>query len=222
VLGREPAANDSCGDGNRTHLDPETERVRAIYDRNARKYDRDNGRSVREGRAWLAGQARGETLEVGCGTGRTLEFYPPDVRLTGIEISSGMLSIARERAASIGIAVDLRLGDARALPFPDASFDTVAFSFSLCTISEPDKAVGEAVRVLRPRGRLVALEHVRSPIAIVRFVERLVEPLTVRFSGDHLLREPIDLVTAHRLEIVSVDRFRLGVFERLVATKPGT
>jgi ubiquinone/menaquinone biosynthesis C-methylase UbiE len=164
-------------------------------------------------------------LEVACGTGivtrRPLRRLAGQGTLVATDLNQAMLDWAATRLPS-DPRLTLRAADAQALPFADASFDTVAFSFSLCTITEPEVAVAEAVRVLRPIGRLVALEHVRSPITIVRIVERLVEPLTIRSSGDHLLREPVDLVTAQGLEIVSVERFRLGVFERLVATKPGS
>ena len=200
--------------------DRETARVRAVYDKSARKYDRSSTKLPGGGRTWLARQVRGQTLEVGFGTGRNLEVYPADLPLTSVELSPAMLEIARARAAQLGRPVDLRLGDAQALPFADASFDTVVFCLSLCTIPDAAGAFGEGVRVLRPGGRIVALEHVRSPNRIVRLVERLAEPITVRFQADHLLREPLDLATAQGMQIVSVERFWLGLVERLVAEKP--
>ena len=197
--------------------DTETERIRRIYDRRAATVPSARGNA---NLSWLCGGVDGETLEVGIGRGRTLAFYPPDVRLTGIELSDVALEIARRRALELGIPAILRQGDAAALPYPDEHFDTVVFSFVLCTIPDDRLAVAEAVRVLRPGGRLLLVEHVRSPNLIVRTIERLVEPLTLRRMGDHLLREPLDHLLAEGLEIELLERHWLGVVERIAARKP--
>ena len=116
----------------------ETERVRRLQDKAAPKYDRTMGRWERVlfggGREWVCSQARGDVLEIAIGTGRNLPHYPADVRLTAIELSPEMLNIARKRAADLGREVDLRKGNAEALPFDDGSFDTVICTFALCTI----------------------------------------------------------------------------------------
>lgn len=197
--------------------DTETERIRHIYDRRAATAPSAKGDANLR---WLCGQAEGETLEIGIGRGRTLPFYPPDVRLTGIELSDVALEIARRRARELGVVATLRQGDAVALPYPDEHFDTVAFSFTLCTIPDDRRAVAEAVRVLRPGGRLLLVEHVRSPNLILRTIERLVEPITLRRMGDHLLREPLDHVLAEGLEVELLERRWLGVVERIAARKP--
>jgi ubiquinone/menaquinone biosynthesis C-methylase UbiE len=197
--------------------DAETGRIRRIYDRWAATAPSARGEANLR---WLCGQAEGETLEVGIGQGRTLAFYPPDVRLTGIELSDVALEIARRRASELGISAILRQGDAAALPYPDAHFDTVVFSFVLCTIPDDRRAVAEAVRVLRPGCRLLLVEHVRSPNPIVRTIERLIEPITLRRMGDHLLREPLDHLLAEGLEIELLERRWLGVVERIIARKP--
>lgn len=199
-----------------TH-DAETERIRRIYDRRAARAPS----TKRDGNLqWLCGQAEGETLEIGMGSGRTLPFYPPDVHLTGIELSDVALEIARRRARELGLNATLRQGDAAAVPYPDEHFDTVVFSFVLCTIPDDRRAVAEAVRVLRPGGRLLLVEHVRSPNLILRTIERLVEPITLRRMGDHLLREPLDHLLAEGLDIELLERRWLGVVERIAARKP--
>ncbi|HLL57544.1 MAG TPA: class I SAM-dependent methyltransferase [Rubrobacteraceae bacterium] len=140
-----------------------TERVRRHYDRSAGSYDRIIAWAEKAffgtGREWVCSRARGEVLEVAVGTGRNLPFYPKDTRLTGIELSPKMLAIARRRASESGIEADLRVGDAHELPFPDASFDTVTATLALCTIPDDRQAVTEAVRVLRPGGRLLQEEQ---------------------------------------------------------------
>jgi ubiquinone/menaquinone biosynthesis C-methylase UbiE len=207
--------------------DPERarEKVRRHYDRTAGSYDRLIASAERllfaGGREWVCSRARGEVLEIAVGTGRNLPFYGPDARLTGIELSEGMIAIARRRARDLGVAADLRLGDAEDLPFPDASFDCVVATLALCTIPDDRRAVREAARVLRPGGSLLLLEHVRSPVPAVRLAQRLLEPITLLLEGDHLLREPADGVRAAGLRIERLERSKLGLVERLAAEKPG-
>lgn len=196
--------------------DSESERIRRIYDRRATAPPPRKDANLR----WLCERAEGETLEIGIGQGRTLPFYPRDVHLTGIELSGIALAAARRRADALGMHSTLRLGDASALPYPDCHFDTVVFCFVLCTVPDDRRAVAEAVRVLRPGGRLLLLEHVRSPNRIVRLLERLLEPIEVRRMADHLLREPLEHVLAEGLEVETLERSWFGVVEKIAARKP--
>jgi ubiquinone/menaquinone biosynthesis C-methylase UbiE len=202
----------------------ETERVLGLYEKEAGKYDREMNFFDRllfaGGREWVCSQAAGDVLEIGIGTGRNLPHYRADVSLIGIELSPAMLEIARARARELGREVDLRVGDAQALGFPDDSFDAVVCTLSLCTIPDDRAAVAEARRVLRPGGRFLLLEHVRSPVLPVRLGQRLLDPLAVRFEADHLLREPLEHLRAERFEVERCERSKLGIVERVVARKP--
>ena len=171
------------------------------------------------GREWVCGETSGDVLEIAIGTGRNLPHYPDGVRLTAIELSPAMLEIARARARELGRDADLRLGDAQALDFPDDSFDTVVCTLSRCTIPDERAAVAEVRRVLRPGGRFLLLEHVRSPLLAVRVGQRLLEPLFVRLEADHLLREPLDQLRAEGFEIERLERSKLGIVERVAARK---
>jgi ubiquinone/menaquinone biosynthesis C-methylase UbiE len=159
-------------------------------------------------------------LEIAIGTGRNMPSYPRPARVTGVELSSEMLALARTRAADLGVDVDLRSGDAQQLDFADASFDTVLITFALCTIPDDRAAAAEAFRVLRPGGRLVAVEHVRSPAPVIRGIQRVLDPLSVRFGADHLTREPLDYLADVGFEIEDVLRSKWGIVERLSAKKP--
>jgi ubiquinone/menaquinone biosynthesis C-methylase UbiE len=202
----------------------ETERVRRVYVKGSSSYDRQMSFFERilfgDGRAWVCSQARGRVLELAAGTGRNLPFYPPEVEITGIELSPEMLAIGRERAQELGHPAVLQLGDAQALEFPDESFDTVTCTLGFCTIPDTSRAAAEALRVLRPGGQLLMMEHVRSPVSIVRGGQRLLEPLTLRFEADHLLREPLDYLPEVGFEIDEVKRSKWGIVERLRAHKP--
>ncbi len=202
----------------------ETTRVRRLYDELAGRYDRVIGLPEKAlfggGREWVCSRARGDVLEIAVGTCRNLSFYPPDARLTGVELSPAMLDVARDRARELGREIDLRVADAQALDFPDECFDTVVATLALCTIPDDRRAVAEAKRVLRPGGRFLLLEHVRSPLLPVRVVQRLLEPLFVRFQADHLLREPLDAVRAENFVVEALMRSKRGLVERLAARKP--
>lgn len=202
----------------------EKDRIRGLYEKEAPKYDRSMGfwdRALFAGtREWACSHADGDVLEVAVGTGRNLAHYGGDVHLTGIEFSPAMLEIAKSRAEELGIQADLRLGDAEQLDFPDASFDTVLCTFALCTIPDDGQAVREMHRVLRPAGKLVLVEHVRSPNPVVRGAQRALEPLTLRFEGDHLLREPLEHVRSAGFAVEELVRSKLGIVERLLAAKP--
>jgi len=202
-----------------------TDQVRALYDGIAPRYDRALGLMERalfgDGRAWVCGQAVGDVLEIAVGTGRNLPFYPAGIRLTGIDISPAMLEIARHTAASLGVAADLRVGDAQALEFADAGFDTVVITLGLCTIPDHTRAIAEAARVLRPGGRLLLLEHVRSAVGPLRLLQRLAEPVTSRWLGDHLLREPVAHLGTAGFVVERVERSRAGAVERVSARRTG-
>jgi ubiquinone/menaquinone biosynthesis C-methylase UbiE len=207
-----------------TDSDRETKRVKRHYDEEASRYDKVIDLPEKllfgDGRSWVCSQARGDVLEIAVGTGRNLPYYPQNVRIVGIELSPAMLEIAGRRAQELGRSADLQLGDAQALDFSDERFDTVVCTLSLCTIPDERKAVAEAKRVLRPGGRLLLLEHVRSPLPpVVRAIQRILDPLFVRFQADHLLREPLDHVKAEGLAVERIERSKWGVVERLAARK---
>lgn len=202
----------------------ETERIRQLYDKDAPNYDRQIGLFERllftGGREWACSQASGDVLELAVGTGRNLPRYRPDVRLRGIELSPAMFEIARARARDARCRVDLQLGDAQALDFPDESFDTVVCTLSLCTIPDDRAAVAEVRRVLRPGGRFLLLEHVRSTHLLIRAGQRLLDPLAVRFEGDHIVREPLKHLQAEHFVVESVHQSKLGIVQRIQAHKP--
>ena len=201
----------------------EIKRVREIFDATAAQYDKGMAFNEKlffgDGRAWACSQAHGQVLELAIGTGLNLPFYPADIELTGIEISPAMLEVARRRARSLGRQVELVVGDAQALPFPDQHFDTVVCTIALCSIPDERQAVAEAWRVLRQGGCFVGLEHVRSPNIIIRGIERLLEPYTLRTQADHLLREPVETLQEVGFSIEYLKRQKLGIVERLIARR---
>jgi ubiquinone/menaquinone biosynthesis C-methylase UbiE len=207
---------------------PQTDdRIRRAYRKQAPRYDRAMRLTSRifdieGGRRWACGGARGETLEIGIGTGFNLPLYSPDVELTAIDLTPEMLERARARATDIGRSVDLQEGDATRLAFADASFDTVISTLTLCTIPSPEAAVREAWRVCRPGGELRFFEHGRGSDRLSVFIERLLEPLTLRIEADRLLLEPDRVFADAGVPATVVARTNRGVFWRVLAQRPPT
>ncbi|MEJ2577858.1 MAG: class I SAM-dependent methyltransferase [Kineosporiaceae bacterium] len=199
-------------------------RLRRLWDRQAADYDEKlawvERRYLAATRPWLCGRATGEVLEVGVGTGLNLPHYPARVQLTGVELSEGMLGQARRRAADLGRPADLRQGDAHALPFPDARFDSVLCSFALCGITDPPRALAEMVRVLRPGGLLLLADHVMSTAWPVRWAQATRDLVSIPLYGEHWRHRSLPHVHRLGLPVEEHERFSLGIIERLVARRP--
>ncbi len=203
----------------------ENARRRRAWDKQASRYDKQIGwwesRVLgRDNREWAGQRARGEVLDVAVGTGLNLGFYDAGLRVTGIDLSPAMLAIARRRAADLNRDVELCEGDAHHLPFDDASFDTVVCTFSLCNIPDLHQAVSEMRRVLRPAGRLILVDHVRSTVTPIYWLQKGIEAVSVRIDGDRMTRRPAEVVEQAGFEVVERERFRWGIVERVVAVKP--
>jgi len=203
-----------------------TARWHRYWDKKSRNYDKEmkffDRHLFGDSRTWACGQANGKVLEVAIGTGLNLEAYPQDITLTGIDWSGAMLDIARSRATEVGRTATLQQADAHELPFDDTSFDTVVCTFGLCAIPDDTQAISEMTRVLRPGGRLILVDHIESSSRVARGVQRFLEIFTVPLGGEHFLRRPLNQVRASGLDVEQVQRFKLGLVERLVARKPAT
>ncbi len=202
-----------------------TAQQRRVWDASAPHYDQQMDfveRLLGSGdREWLGERATGRVLEVAIGTGRSLPFYTAATSLTGVDLSPEMLAVARRRAEARGLPVDLREGDASALPVEDASYDTVLCALSLCTIPDAAAAVAEMTRALVPGGRLLLLDHVGSTWPPIYALQWLFERISIRAAGEHYTRRPLLLVEAAGLEVVETRRLKFGVMERVHAVKPG-
>ncbi|WP_426625728.1 class I SAM-dependent methyltransferase [Leifsonia sp. McL0607] len=202
----------------------ETRRQQRAWRRQAASYDRKVERAERTmldgSREWVAARATGRVLEVAVGTGRSLPYYPSGIELVGIDLSPEMLAIARTRAAETGVGDELRQGDAEALPFADASFDTVVCALALCSIPRPEVALAEMARVVVPGDSVVLVDHTRSDRAVVFVGQWLIERFTIPTQGEHLTRRHRGEVEAVGLEVVEHERLRSGAVERIRATRP--
>lgn len=130
-------------------------------------------------------RAQGRVLEVGIGTGLNMPYYDKTrvSRITGLDPALELQPLARERIAQAGLEVELLGLSADAIPRPDASFDTVLMTYTLCTIPEPLAALHELRRVLVPGGQLLFCEHGRAPDPSVRRWQDRLQPLWGRLAG---------------------------------------
>lgn len=137
----------------------------------------------------LLGAATGRVLEIGAGTGANARHYPVSPRVVLAEPHAAMLA----RAPAVGAR--RVVAPAELLPFPSASFDTVVSTLVLCTVQDPGAALSETRRVLRPGGRLLLLEHVRSQDARAAAIQSRLTPSWSRIArGCHLNRDTLRAV----------------------------
>lgn len=163
---------------------------------------------LRPERARWVPLARGVVLEVGVGSGLNLPIYSREVRkLYALDPSEELLRMARSRAARAAFSVEFLCRPAEAIPLADGSVDDVVTTWTLCTIPDPVAALQELRRVLRPGGRLIFIEHGRSPDpSVVRWQDRLT-PLWRRVAGGCHLNRPIDrLLRSGGFEVLEVNR----------------
>ena len=153
---------------------------------------------MRRRRSTLLGDAHGRVVEIGAGTGLNIAHYPEEVaELVLIEPEPGMrrrLSRRVERHGRVARIVDAR---AERLPLADASVDTVVSTLALCTVDEPETALREIARVLRPDGQLLFIEHVRaSSRFLAACQDKLLQPWR-SFAGGCLCNRPtVELMRA--------------------------
>jgi phosphatidylethanolamine/phosphatidyl-N-methylethanolamine N-methyltransferase len=127
--------------------------------------------------------AGSEVLEVGVGTGASLPAYPSDVRVTGIDLSAEMLAVAEKKIQQQQWShIEVGRGNAEELDFADASFDCVTSFHTISVVSRPDRMMEEIVRVLRPGGQVLVINHFRSPRPWLANMIDQADPLTRRFG----------------------------------------
>ncbi len=162
----------------------------------------------------------GEILEIGFGTGLNLEHYPERVRrLTAVDPGVGMSRLARQRIERGRIDVDLRVQSAEELPFEDGRFDCVVSTWTLCSIRDARRAIGEIGRVLRPGGRYVFLEHGLGEDPGVQQWQRSLTPLQRRLADGCRLDVYIEaLMRKGPFREVRVERFLLESTPRIVGS----
>lgn len=149
-------------------------------------------KSFRRQRAIVVPRASGNVLEIGIGTGLNLAYYDPEQvsSIVGVDPSESMHRLARRRRRTAGVPVTLVAVPAERMPFPDASFDSVVSTYTLCSVSDPSAVLREIRRVLAPGGRFLFSEHGLSPEGHVAKWQYRMQPYWERVAGGcHLDRD---------------------------------
>ncbi len=153
-------------------------------------------------------------LDIGVGTGLALRSYPSHARVTGIDLSEGMLRRARRRVLQDQMNwVNLTLGNALELPFPEQTFDHVLLSHVVTVVSDPVRLIEETRRVTKPGGQIVVINHFRSSNRLIGMIEKWLCPLCqhLGWRSDLCLRELLEqtgLEVDFRYKLDHVDLFQ--------------
>lgn len=174
----------------------------ALYDHLNAGYERTVMRPRRE---QLLADAHGTVLELGAGTGANLDLYPRSLDLMLTEPDPHMRRRLEARLGEAGRAVPVVAAPAERLPVTDDSVDTVVATLVFCSVGDPDRALAEVRRVLRPGGRLLFLEHVRSDNpATARWQDRLT-PVSRRVAGGcHPNRDALAAIRRAGFQVVEL------------------
>lgn len=186
-----------------------------VYDRGFKATEEAGLREVR--RQALAA-ASGRTVDIGAGTGANLPLFPPTVsELVLVEPDPHMLRKLRPRLGEASVPAEAIEAGAEALPFEDASFDTVVFTLVLCTVPDPTRSLAEAARVLKPGGKLLFVEHVRAEDpGLARWQDRLERPWRFLADGCHCNRDTASLIEAGQFEQLRLEHGELSKMPPLV------
>lgn len=149
--------------------------------------------AIAKARSRIVPRASGNVLELGCGGGMNLDHYDRAriTRLAGVDPSAQLLETARAKARARGFDADFRAGVAEALPFADASFDTVLTTFTLCSVQDPSAVFAEMRRVLKPGGSILFLEHGAAPDDGPARWQKRIEPVWKTIAGGCHLTRPV-------------------------------
>ena len=172
-------------------------------------------------RLWERVPPGSRVLEVGVGTGKNIRWHPPGVSVTAIDFSPRMLAQAVPQAGLHDPSPELALMDAQALGLADGSFDAAVSTCVFCSVPDPVLGLREVRRVLRPDGRLLLLEHVRSGLPVVGRVMDLCNPIVVGMQGVNINRNTVENVERAGFHILEVEDLLLDIVKLIVA-EPAT
>jgi phosphatidylethanolamine/phosphatidyl-N-methylethanolamine N-methyltransferase len=204
--------------------DKATDQTRSRYNRVAPLYDLMEVPVERwafsRWRTRLWSQVEGKRiLEVGVGTGKNIPYYPEGLQVTAVDLSEEMLARARRRAQKLGVEVDLRQMDAQRLEFPDAVFDAALATFVFCSVPDPVAGLRELIRVVKPGGQVLLLEHVRVDKLAIGTAMDVLDPLVVRMMGAHINRCTAENVRKAGLEIERIEELAPGGLVKLIVAR---
>jgi ubiquinone/menaquinone biosynthesis C-methylase UbiE len=170
------------------------------------------GRVFSRQRRKLVPRASGRVLEIGIGAGHNLAFYDPAKveSVVGIDPSPELRALADAAPRAEGLRVEIAAGAGEALPYPDASFDTIVCTYTLCSVAAVGRVLAEARRVLKPGGSYLFCEHGLAPDQDVARWQKRLDPLWKRLAGNcHLSRPVGETIAANGFVIEDIETMYL-------------
>src|SRR5699024_5078769 len=164
----------------------------------------------------LLEKLHGNVLEVGVGTGANLTYYPTDVHVTGIDFSPKMLTKAYAKVNKSKPKIVLREMDVQQMDFPDNTFDLVVSTCVFCSVPDPIQGFKEIRRVVKPEGKILMLEHMRSESYFAGIILDLINPLTVRIIGANVHRNTIKNIENAGLNIEKQSFLMTSIMRKLI------
>lgn len=156
----------------------------------------------------IAGEATGVVLEIGFGSGLNLPYYSNINKLFALDPSRELYDLARENIAKAMFPVEYIQASAESIPFSDNSLDSVVSTWSLCSIPQPETALKEIFRALKPGGKFLFVEHGKSPSSFISKMQNFFTPISKRIAGGcHMDRDIEKLVLDAGFEIQKINKF---------------
>lgn len=151
-------------------------------------------------------KATGTVLELGAGAGHNFAHYSNIAKLYALEPSLELTKIAKEKTAALPFAVEFLTVGAENIPLPDKSVDTIVSTWTLCSVSDPQKVLSEVARVLKPNGTFVFIEHGASPHRALRIMQSGLTFFTKHVTGNcHMDRDMETLIRSAGFKLGSVE-----------------
>lgn len=197
--------------------------LQAKWDRASRTYDLvtwgDEQRFAPAKRRLFARMA-GRCLMLAAGTGNDFRYFPPGLAIIAIDVSPAMIARAEPKGAVYAGELMLRVMDVQTLAFEDATFDTVVTACTFCSVPDPLRGLRELYRCLKPGGRLLMFEHVRSRVGPIAIVQDLMTPLSRRVGPD-MNRDTVGNVLRAGFELQREENVYLDIVKAIEARRPG-
>ncbi|SIS40014.1 class I SAM-dependent methyltransferase [Salimicrobium flavidum] len=195
-----------------------TDKIKKRYDRVSGVFDMMDHMIKDEWRKDLLKDLNGTVLEIGIGTGANLPYYPASAEVTGIDFSTKMLEKAKEKAASLPGSFTLKEMDAEKLEFPDDSFDYVISTCVFCSVPDPVRGLQEIRRVVKPEGKVLMLEHMRSETEWVGKMMDVLNPVGLHVIGANINRRTMQNIQKAGLRVEDQEFLFSTIMRKLVLT----
>lgn len=199
-----------------------TEKIKRRYDRASAIYDILESpmemMALKKWRIEIMDELKGKVLEIGVGTGKNVAYYPDNVDITAIDFSEKMLNKAKLKAEALNKKVEFYNMDAESMGFQDNTFDVIFTTCVFCSVPDPVQGFKEIMRVCKPGGKVIMIEHVRSEKKVLGLIMDLMNPLVVNSYGANINRRTINNIERAGFSKVNVTNLYSDIVKKITIT----